>query len=373
MVKCARVLAVVASGVGLIGAVACEPSLDDRTFQVSSARVLAVQSVPAEALPGGAVALRRSMSMGMAPSPGPFDWAFCEDRNPLADLNSVSPTCATLHAGTFLELGHAPTTDGQLPTDACRQFGPDVPSALPGQLPGRPVDPDATGGYYQPVRLAAGNTIAVGLVRVTCEVAGATSDQTSDLAAHDHPNANPAIDAVSDSVLGALVDETAGANAVQRSQRLDLRATWAACDPTATSCTGSEVCLPGPADARGHVGARADARLVVRHGGDVRRRSDRARRHRPHPLYERCVDRAGHGRSRAYVGRASRRSRGRIVALVRPRREVTDRWRAFSSLRSIAGRRPCAASWSRAVTAFGSKLRPTPRVRRAPIVRRWSS
>jgi hypothetical protein len=222
-------------------ATACEPSLNERTFLVASPQVLAVRAEPPEALPGGAIVLT---SLYVAPSgavaSGPFDWAFCEDRNPLANLGPVNAACATLTAGSFVELGRAPAEAATLPVNACSLFGPDVPSAQPGEPPGRPVDPDDTGGYYQPVRFAAGAQIAIGLVRVTCDVPGASPDQITDLAAHDHPNANPAIDSISEPALGTLALDGTGTTTVAPSQRLALQANWAACDPLATSCTGSE-------------------------------------------------------------------------------------------------------------------------------------
>ncbi len=221
--------------------VACEPNLNLRTFAVSSPRVLAVRADPAEQTPGQSVTLSTLYvdETGELAS-GPYDWAFCTARNPLANLGPVSPACAERSGTVFAELGSAATASSDVPLDACRQFGPDVPSAQPNEPPGRPVDPDATGGYYQPVRLAAGAQIAVGLVRITCDVPGATPDQTTALSAHDHPNVNPAIDSLTDPTLGTLAVESAGANAVARSQRLELTAHWAACDPSATSCTGSE-------------------------------------------------------------------------------------------------------------------------------------
>ena len=230
-----------ALALALAAVLGCEPNLDQRTFAVSSPRVLAVRSDPAEAPPGGTVALSTLYVSANGPmSSGPFDWAFCDDRNPLTNLGPVSPACAEPTGDVFVELGDDAGASGAVPLDACRQFGPDVPSAQPNEPPGRPVDPDSTGGYYQPVRLVAGTETAVGLVRITCDVPGATPDQLSDLAAHDHPNQNPAIDAVSDPTLGALVAQGQGTNTVSPSQRLDLRASWASCDPDATSCTGSE-------------------------------------------------------------------------------------------------------------------------------------
>ncbi len=238
MVKRASFLAAAAA---VFGAVACEPSLNERTFDVSSVRVLAVRADPAEAAPGASVTLTALYVDGSGTlSTAPLYWALCEDRNPLANLGPVSPSCAEGSGSGLVELGHAQSEAAVLPLDVCRLFGPDVPPTVANQPPGRPVDPDPTGGYYQPVRLWASGQIAVGLVRITCDVPGATPAQITELTADDHPNANPQIDAVTDPTLGTLVVEGSGTNPVAASQRLDLTAHWAACDPAAKSCTGSE-------------------------------------------------------------------------------------------------------------------------------------
>ena len=143
---------------------------------------------------------------------GALDWALCIDRNPLANLGPVSPSCAEATGSGFIELGKAPAETAALPTNACLLFGPDVPPVVGNEPPGRPVDPDPTGGYYQPVRLAAGDQIAIGEVRITCDVPGATPAQLGMLAMDTHPNTNPQIDAVVDPTLGTLVLEATGTN-----------------------------------------------------------------------------------------------------------------------------------------------------------------
>ena len=225
---------------------ACEPNLDQRTSLVSSPRVLAVRADPAEAAPGASVTLTSLyVDSGGPIATGPFDWAFCDARNPLANLGPVDPRCAQ-RAGApdsgnvFLELGAASSERASMPLDACKQFGPDVPSSQPNEPPGRPVDPDATGGYYEPVRLSAGSQVAIGLIRITCGVPGATPEQLTALTAHDHINENPSIDALSDATLGTLAVAGEGTTSVMPMQRLNLVASWAACDPTVTRCTGSE-------------------------------------------------------------------------------------------------------------------------------------
>jgi hypothetical protein len=220
---------------------ACEPNLNQRTSAVTSARVLAVRSDPAEAPPGGKVTLSSLYVDAAGPiAKGPFDWAFCDAQNPLANLGPVNPACTEEAGSVFLELGDSPSETSPLPMDACREFGPDVPAAQANEPPGRPVDPDSTGGYYDPVRLLAGDQVAIGMVRVTCDFPGASPAQLTQLAAENHTNTNPSIDSVSDTTLGTLALAGKGTSTVAPSQRLELLASWASCDPAATSCTGSE-------------------------------------------------------------------------------------------------------------------------------------
>ncbi len=220
---------------------ACKPDLNQRLDVVTTPRVLAVRAEPAEVQPGKPVTMTALyVDASGAIASGPFDWAFCEDRKPLAELGPVSPRCAQASGGWFLELGASSGVTASVPADACRQFGPEVPEPLPNQPPGRPVDPDPTGGFYQPARLVAGADVAVLRVRVTCSVAGVSPEQLGELQQRYHPNVNPQVDAVADAMLGPLADEGQGTTSVARGQRLALRASWAACDPTAPSCTGSE-------------------------------------------------------------------------------------------------------------------------------------
>jgi hypothetical protein len=224
-----------------VTSVGCEPNLDQRTFAVTSARVLAVRADPAEVAPGTNVTLTTLYVGPSGPiTTGPFDWAYCDARNPLANLGPVSPDCYARTGSAFVELGAASSERSPLPVDACSLFGPDVPATTADAAPGRPVDPDPTGGYYQPVRLAVGDQIAIGMARILCGIPGASPDQLTVLASESHPNRNPQIDEVSDSTLGTLSLAGSGTNTVHLSQRLDLRASWAVCDPTAVSCTGSE-------------------------------------------------------------------------------------------------------------------------------------
>jgi hypothetical protein len=118
-----------------------------------------------------------------------------------------------------------------------------------GQSPGRPVDPDSTGGYYQPVRFAAGDQIAQAFVRINCgNPPGATPAQLGPLSTFETvANTNPAIKSVmiilADGGDGGMLypEETGKMNPpVSVSRPLTLSANWDPCLPDASICTGSQ-------------------------------------------------------------------------------------------------------------------------------------
>jgi hypothetical protein len=269
---------VAASSLALLLVVACEPSLDETTYAVTSPRVLAVRSVSqvvvldggseagiAEAVPGGAANAGGEVTLSalyVGPDggidAGLFDWAFCIARNPLANLGPVSPLCAQRSGPStvFQEVGTSSSVTAVVPTNACNNFGPDVPMVVVtpdagdggGQSPGRPVDPDSTGGYYQPVRLAAGDQIAQAFVRVNCgNPPGATPAQLGALSTFETvANTNPAIKStmiiLPDGSDGGMLnpEETGKRNPVVVSQPVTFSANWDGCPPDASICTGSQ-------------------------------------------------------------------------------------------------------------------------------------
>ncbi len=92
----------------------------------------------------------------------------------------MSPECLAASGPSLIDLGEGQTESGKLPMDACRLFGPDFPPATVDMPAGRPVDPDASGGYYQPVRVIAEGAFegdVAASARIACGVAGATGDQ----------------------------------------------------------------------------------------------------------------------------------------------------------------------------------------------------
>jgi hypothetical protein len=125
-----------------------------------------------------------------------------------------------------------------MPGSACRDFGPDVPQAKPGEPFGRPVDPDPTGGYYQPLTLFVGDEVAVAQARIACGVAGAPSEDVVTFRQRYHFNANPEIGEVHVDGKVAATDPVA----VGRGARIAISVSWPAC-PAADTC-GDAICGP---------------------------------------------------------------------------------------------------------------------------------
>jgi len=201
-------------GVPLIAlAAACKPDLGAPVSLVDQPRYLAVVADPPEAKPGDTVKLHALIARpdGTVADDAPASWAVCTTSKPVSQNNAVSDDCI------FEAQNPVPTralsVDVTVPTDACARFGPDPPQSKPGEPPLRPVDPDPTGGYYQPVRslleIAPKQYIAsIGLPRITCNLADAPIDVA--LAFRDRyvTNTNPVIATVllsSDGVKGVDV------------------------------------------------------------------------------------------------------------------------------------------------------------------------
>jgi len=179
-----RALAVSCLGLALA---ACDDGLDQRLAIVREPRVLAVISEPAEAKPPEPVTLHALIAGPDGPVTSSPSWGFCVAPKPPTEDNAVSDGC--IGDSLILPLGTGATAMGTLPGDGCLRFGPDIP---PG-MDFRSRDPDATGGYYQPVRVAVDDLLAFGLPRITCKLGRAPFDVAFDYDQHYVPNANPTL------------------------------------------------------------------------------------------------------------------------------------------------------------------------------------
>jgi hypothetical protein len=199
----------------------CLPGLGPGDWLVASPRILAVQVEPPEGRPGGGATYR---ALVVAPegtiAAAAIDWRWCVASEPLTENGAVASAC--LGAASLRPAGEGPTVMAATPADACSLFGPDTP---PGGF--RPRDPDATGGYYQPLRIdAAGAPTTFDLVRVLCDLGRAPAALASQFAASYVPNANPRLLALVVTVAGAPVDLAA----VPAGAAVDLEAAWAPAD-----------------------------------------------------------------------------------------------------------------------------------------------
>ena len=156
----------IATFVALLAAAGCIPDHEGRPSVIDEARVIAVRGEPAEAEPESEIAFALLVAGPDGTLGDPeARWSFCREPRAPGETGPASSACAE-QAGTAF--GSGPTAAAPLPEDGCSIHGPDTP---PGEL--RPRDPDATGGYYQPVRIDLDGAVAFGAERIACHLANA--------------------------------------------------------------------------------------------------------------------------------------------------------------------------------------------------------
>jgi hypothetical protein len=227
-------------------ALGCVPEFNDRTFLVSGPTLLAITSTPAEAAPSSLVTLSALYVDAKGDRSAALSWAFCIARKALTDQGTVSPDCLASSGPSLVPVGNGPRATGPLPADGCRLFGPDRPDVTNGEA-GRPVDPDPTGGFYQPARLLVRDGVAttsIGATRIACGIGGASADVAADFATRYRMNRAPAIDTLTlahgDGTMETILPEEAAGATVTRGEQVTLRAAWASC-PTTPVC-GDGIC-----------------------------------------------------------------------------------------------------------------------------------
>jgi hypothetical protein len=217
-------------------ATGCEPALGNPTSLVTGTRVLAVRGEPPDAAPGTMVHYDMLVAspQGTVASPEAL-WSYCLASLPPADNEPESTQCL-LDAQQSPIVGPAMDADTAIPMNACELFGPEVPSAPPGQPPQAPAIPDTTGGYYEPVRvklpsLPVDGNPTFGLERIQCGLASAPSDTVIAFNKTYTANSNPTLTSVSATADGPMT--TVYANAGEPSplmippgQRVTFTAAW---------------------------------------------------------------------------------------------------------------------------------------------------
>lgn len=249
----------------------CVTPLADPTPYVVSPRVLAVRFEPAEVEPGGAVTLSALYADADGESPdAAVSWAHCGARKPLAEPGPVAPTCLEPDSDALAPIGEGLSLPTILPDDVCSTFGPNPPPPDEGGVAGRPVDPDVSGGYYQPVvGFDPEGGVTLGSLRARCGLANVTQELyvAWNLAYHD--NANPAPEEVT--LDGVALGDTPAV--VPAGAEIQLSVRWPECPLTATCddgvCSGDETAETCPGDCEVHVGC-AGAETYARYDAETK-------------------------------------------------------------------------------------------------------
>lgn len=202
---------------------ACRPDFGLPVSAVTEPRILTVDVEPPEARPGDVVHLTAHPVSADGPLATPVDFAFCTSPRPLTENNVVSSECLGAAGQVVAIAGGVLQADATLPLDGCLLFGPETPPQKPGEPPFRARDPDVTGGYYQPVRVTlSGGVEAVALVRLRCNLPGASSQSAAEFGRRYTDNANPSFAGLALELDGAAVDP----RAVPANATVTVRVWW---------------------------------------------------------------------------------------------------------------------------------------------------
>jgi hypothetical protein len=226
---------------------ACAPVLDDDTPYVTGPRVLAVRAEPAEVEAGAEIVLTALYADETgALARADLDWSFCPVPSPLAELGPISRDCLAPDADDLVPIGTGLSVTGVVPQDACSRFGPNPPPPREGQPPGRPADPDITGGFYQPALVFEngqdGDPTLIDL-RVRCGLANVAQETYIAWNQAYLSNRNPRVEGL---VLGSdggdelPPEETGIATSVRAGETFALTVRWPACDDADAACDGAE-------------------------------------------------------------------------------------------------------------------------------------
>jgi hypothetical protein len=227
-----------------LAASGCLPHFIDDTTRVTEARILAVRAEPAEAKEGEPVTLEALVALPPGTDPVLPDWSLCIDRKPLSELGPVSTRCLAgpspgVDIATAVDPG--PPAIAAVPENACQLFGPDRPEPKPGEPSGRPVDPDASGGFFQPVLAWLGAEPVLSGVRLGCGLIGAPPDVTKAYNQRYHPNQNPALEPLELLRNDGSIQTFDGTEALELgpAERVRFRVKWPEC-PEEGECGGTE-------------------------------------------------------------------------------------------------------------------------------------
>jgi hypothetical protein len=186
---------------------ACTGGIDRSIGLVSEPRILAVRAQPPESSPGMPVSYS-ALAVTSAGSVAAADvaWSTCAAPAPLTEDSPASRDCI---AAAAMPIAVGSIVSLRTPATACRVFGPQGPPALTGQPPSGPVAPDATGGYFQPIKLSWQGRVTIAFERLTCSPIGISLDLAQAYRAARTPNQNPRLAPVVVDLDGSVVDAVA--------------------------------------------------------------------------------------------------------------------------------------------------------------------
>jgi len=212
-----------AAGALAVFAAACKPDLDERESRIDAPRIVAIVGEPPEAKPNAPVTYTAVVASPAGPVEGaPIAWALCATPKLLTENGTVSPECVRDGVRPVADPPPVgPVVTATTLADACALFGPDAP---PGDF--RPRDPDATGGYYQPLRASWGSRTAFVRERISCNLANASADVTLEFNHRYVANRNPRLGPLSARVAG----EPRALDRLPAGRDVELTVTWPAED-----------------------------------------------------------------------------------------------------------------------------------------------
>jgi len=224
----------------IVGLSGCVPDFDEDLSILAEPRLLALRTTPAEGKVSTETEIEALVAVPDGQAVPAVDFGLCLARKPLTQLGPVNQQCLAERApqSVLAPLGSGARTKLTLPEDACRLFGPLQPPPEAGKPGGRPVDPDITGGFYQPFVARLGDEVSVGAVRLDCDLSGVDRDQAVKYRQRYRVNENPSFSRVSRDT-GEALDEATTAR-VPAGTAVTLEAEWEAC-PTSSSC-GDGLC-----------------------------------------------------------------------------------------------------------------------------------
>lgn len=250
----------------LLLASGCVPNVDTDESIIRAPRVIAIKAEPAEGKPDQAVSYTALLvDQNGVRTEADLNWFYCEAQKPLAELGPISKKCLRRSSGKLADIGTGFDVKGSIPKGACGLFGPNPPPPVMGQAPGRPVDPDGTGGYKQPVLLGVNidgksDDLVLYEQRLTCDIASLGASLVTEFNLRYHRNENPRVSNLSVQRAG---EETRTLEAdevltLAPGEAVSLFANWDAC-PVEDSC-GDGVC--GPDETRPSCAADCGTALV---------------------------------------------------------------------------------------------------------------